>query len=77
MHQDFGNCYELILWKLKRIISHEGLHIASHPNYKVSWYNVNVEWGIGETITKSCTIIIEVNTVICALYVDYVQGKWE
>ena len=50
-HQDFGNLDEVILWKLKRIFSHEGLHIASCPNDKGSWYNFIVEWGKGETIT--------------------------
>ena len=46
-HQDFGNLDEAILWKLKSIVSHEGLNIASHTNYKGSWYNVMVKWGKG------------------------------
>ena len=44
-HKYFGNIDDAILGKLKRIISHEGLNIASHPNDKVSWYNVIVKWG--------------------------------
>ena len=49
---------EAIWWKLKRIVSHEGLNIVYHPNSKLSWYNVMVEWGKGETTTESLTIII-------------------
>ena len=41
-HKEFGIIDEAILWKLKRIISHEVLHIASHPNDKGSCYNVMV-----------------------------------
>ena len=56
----FGNLDESILWKLKHIVSQEGINIVSHPNVKGSWYNVMVKWGTGETITESLTIIIGV-----------------
>ena len=46
------------MWKLKQIVSLEGLNIAFHPNYKVSWYNVMVERVTGETNTESLTITI-------------------
>ena len=66
-HQYFGNLDEFILWKLKRIVSHEGNNIVYHPNVKGSWYNVMVKWGTGETITESLTIIIGVKPshVLC------------
>ena len=46
-HKDFVNLDEAILWKLKGIISYEGLHIASHKNDNRSWYNFIVKWGTG------------------------------
>ena len=49
---------EAIWWKLKRIVSHELLHIVSHPNVKGSWYKIMVEWGTGETASEPPTIII-------------------
>ena len=55
--------------ELKRIISHEGLHIVYHPNDKGSWYNIVVKWGTGGTIKESLTIIIRGDTVKCAFYV--------
>ena len=49
----------------------------SHPNDKRSWYNFMFRWGTGENITESLTIIIGVDTVVCALYVDDGQEKGE
>ena len=54
LHQEENN----ILWKLKRIVSHELLHIVSHPNVKGSWYKIMVEWGTGGTASEPPTIII-------------------
>ena len=42
---------EAIFWKLKHIVSYEGLNIKSHGNGQKSWYDVMVEWGTGETTT--------------------------
>ena len=69
--------YEAILWKLKRIVSHEGLHIVYHPNDKVYWNNPMFEWGKGDTNTQSINIIIGDETITCALYADDSQGKGE
>ena len=61
----------------QNIVSRKGLHIDCYPHEKVSWYNVMVELGTGETITEYLTIIIGGDTVSCALYVDYGPVKWE
>ena len=51
---------EAIWWKLKRIVSHEGLNIVYHPNSKLSWYNVMVEWyKIENTIEPLSTIAVD------------------
>ena len=34
-----------IMWKLKHLISYEGLNIASESNDNGYWYNIMVEWG--------------------------------
>ena len=68
---------EAILWKIKHINSHEGLHIAYHPNNKGSWYNVMVEWVTGKTNTYSLTVIMGGDIITCALYGDDSQEKWE
>ena len=62
-----------IFWKLKHIVSHEGLHIAPHPNEKGSWYNFMVEWGTGDNTTETLTIIIGGDTTTCDLYADNSQ----
>ena len=46
-----------IVCKLKHIVVHEELLILFQHNYKGTWYNVMVEWDIGETTTKSLYII--------------------
>ena len=65
------------MWKLKRILSPEGLNIEFQPNEKGYCYNVMVEWGTGETIIEYITIIIGGETVAFALYADYGQVKVE
>ena len=42
---------EYIFCKLKRIITHEEPIITSNSNYKLSWYNVMVEWYTVENTT--------------------------
>ena len=56
-----------IVWELKRITTHEEPLIVSHRNYQRAWYNVTVEYEIGETITDSISIIIpdDPSYVIC------------
>ena len=68
MNQDFINLDEAILWKLKCIVLYEGLHIESHINDKVSWYNIMAYGRKGETTTKYLTITIGGDTVTYYLY---------
>ena len=49
--------YEDMMWKLKRIVAHEGPLINYHTNYKGSHYNMMVEWEKWETNTKPLSII--------------------
>ena len=65
------------VWKLKSIVSHEGLHIASHPNDKGCWYNLMVELGTGGTTKESITIVIGCDNITCDFYVDDSQEKGE
>ena len=65
------------MWKIKLIVSNEGLNNVSHSNYKEFWYNVMVGWGTGKTITESLTIIIGGDTVTCVLYADDGKEKGE
>ena len=76
-HQELDNIGEAILWKIKRIVSHEGLHIATHRNDNRSWYYVLVKWWTGGTITESLTIIIGVDTFTYVFYPYDVQEKEE
>ena len=75
--QEFGNIDEAIWCKIKCIVSHEVLHIAPHSNDKVSWYNVMVKLGTGETITESLAIIIGSDIITCAFYADDGHKKGE
>ena len=40
-----------IMWELKYVTTNEEPLVVSRPNYKGTWYNVTVEWEIGEIIT--------------------------
>ena len=57
-----------IVWKFKRIVSHQGPLTPSHPDYKGSMYNVMVEWENGETTKEPLTIIAKDDPVTCAIY---------
>ena len=57
-----------IMWKFRRIISHEGPLEQNHPSYNGSKYNVKVEWENGEITTEPLTIIAADDPVTCAIY---------
>ena len=61
---------ENIVWKFKRIVAHEGPLNYSHTNYKVSLYNVMIEWETGENTTKPLSIIVSHYPDTWALYDD-------
>ena len=46
-----------VLWKYKRIISHQGPLAHNHPNYKGSAYNVMIEWENGEISAKPLVVV--------------------
>ena len=57
-----------IIWKFKRITSHEGPLTPKHSNYKGSMYNVMVEWENGEITSEPLSIIAADDPVTCAIY---------
>lgn len=57
-----------ILWRFKRILSHQGPLIPSHPDYKGSSYNVQVEWENGEITFEPLGTIAADDPVSCAIY---------
>jgi len=57
-----------IVWKFRRITSHEGPLKPNHPNYKGSSYNVLVEWENGEITSEPLSIIAADDPVTCAIY---------
>ena len=48
---------ENIVWGFKVIVAHEVSLNYSHTNYKVSLYNVMVEWETGDNTTEPLSII--------------------
>ena len=57
-----------VVWKFKRIISHQGPISSKHPDYKGSTYNIMVEWENGETTSEPLQIIAKDDPVTCAIY---------
>ena len=57
-----------VVWKFKRIVSHEGPLTKNHDNYKGSLYNVMVEWENGEISSEPLSIIAADDPVTCAIY---------
>ena len=56
------------MWEIKGINTHEEPLIVSYHNYKGAWYNVLVEWEIGETITDCLSNLSLDDPFICDLY---------
>ena len=57
-----------IVWKFKRIVSHQGPLTPNHPDYKGSTYNVMIEWENGETTNEPLQVIAKDDPVSCAIY---------
>jgi Reverse transcriptase (RNA-dependent DNA polymerase) len=57
-----------IVWKFRRIISHQGPLRPDHKDYNGSSYNVMVEWETGEVTSEPLNIVAADDPVTCALY---------
>ena len=59
---------EPVLWKFRRLISHEGPLKADDDKWKGCSYNVQVEWENGEVTNEPHNIIGADSPVVCAVY---------
>ena len=59
---------DTIVWKFRKITSHEGPLTHRHPNWKGSKFNVMIEWETGEITSEPLAIIAKDDPVTCALY---------
>jgi hypothetical protein len=57
-----------IVWKFRRIVSHQGPLKPEHNDYKGSNYNVMIEWETGEITSEPLNIIAADDPVTCAIY---------
>ena len=57
-----------IVWKFKKIVSHQGPLKPDHPDYNGSTYNVMIEWENGETSTEPLSVVAADDPVTCAIY---------
>jgi hypothetical protein len=57
-----------VIWKFRRITSHQGPLKTDHPDYKGSTYNVMIEWENGEITSEPLSIIAADDPVTCAIY---------
>ena len=57
-----------VVWKFKQITGHEGPLTPSHPSWKGSKYNVQVEWENGETTFEPLNVIAADDPVSCTIY---------
>ena len=57
-----------VVWKFRRIVSHQGPLTKEHPDYKGSAYNIMVEWETGEITTEPLSMIAADDPVTCAIY---------
>ena len=56
------------LYRFRAIIGHQGLLLASDPDWKGSKYNIQVEWETGEITFEPLSIIAADDPVTCAAY---------
>ena len=59
---------DAIVWRFKKISSHQGPLTPDHPDYKGCPYNVLVEWENGETTSEPLSLIAADDPVTCAVY---------
>lgn len=57
-----------IVWKFKRIVSHQGPLTSNHPDYNGSIFNLTIEWENGETTNEPLQVIAKDDPVTCAIY---------
>jgi hypothetical protein len=57
-----------VIWKFKRITSHQGPLTPKHPNYKGLTYSIMVKWDNGKTTMEPLQIIAKDDPVTCAVY---------
>ena len=57
-----------VLWKYKRINSHQGPLAHNHPNYKGSDYNVMIGWESGEISAEPLVVVAKDDPVAVAIY---------
>ena len=59
---------DLVEWKFKAIIAHEGPLPRSHPNCNGSPHNLRIEWENGEITDEPLSIIAADDPVLCTIY---------
>ncbi|KAG7338517.1 reverse transcriptase RNA-dependent DNA polymerase [Nitzschia inconspicua] len=57
-----------VLWKYKRIVSHQGPLKQGDKDYKGSAWNVLLEWETGEVTAEPLNIIAKDDPITCAIY---------
>ncbi|KAG7350835.1 hypothetical protein IV203_010195 [Nitzschia inconspicua] len=57
-----------VLWKYKKIVSHQGPLRQGDKDYKGSAWNVLLEWETGEVTAEPLNIIAKDDPVTCAIY---------
>ena len=66
--QDHDMGMDQELYSFRAIIGHQGPLLASHPDWKGSKYNVQVEWETGEITFEPLSIVTADDRVACAAY---------
>ena len=62
---------DLIEWKFKAIIDHEGLLPMTHPNYNSSPYDLTIQWENRYIANDSFIIIVADDPLYCAAHVRH------
>ena len=57
-----------VIWKYKKIVSHQGPLNGDDKDYKGSLYNVMLEWEGGEITAKPLNLIAKDDPITCAIY---------
>ena len=57
-----------VIWRFKRITSHQGPLKPDHPDYNGSTYNVLLEWETGEITKEPLNMVAKDDPVTCAIY---------
>ena len=68
LEKDESQLMEDAYWSFKDIIAHQGPLTKEDPHYKGSSYNVMIEWDTGETTYEPLSLIIQDDSITCAVY---------